>query len=718
MSDQDSPGYRYWAFISYSSKDKKWGRWLHRAIETYRIPTGLVEHQQTPTGYPAPKRFYPLFRDRDELAASSDLGTEIEKALRASHYLIVVCSPFAAQSKWVNREIETFQSFARTRILAVIVDSEPHAAGARELFPPSLRQCEPIAADARPGGDGKTNAKLKLVAGMLGVSFDSLKQRDTHRRIRYLQKLFALAVMAALSLAGLAAYAFQQRDKALSARWQAESVLQFLVYDMRDELEKVGRLELVAKIQKRVDEYHRQLGTEESQPVTLRNRAVALDNAGTLAADRGDLTGAVASYWKALGIVENLARQEPGNADRQSDLSISYDRLGSAQRLQGESAGALISYRKALGIAENLARHEPGNTQLQHGLGSIYENLGDVQSDQGDVAGALISYRKALGIAENLARQEPANADRQIGLSDSHERLGLALREQGDLIGALTSCGQAVEICERLAKEATDNTYWQNKLSGSYWVFGDMQRARGDLAGALNSYQRALGIAKKLTQQDPGNANWERDLSIIYERLGDLQSGNHNPTGALASYRQAAEIRERVAKQGGNAEARFAFTVSSAKVGDAQRALGDLAGALARYREVIGIVEKLTRQDPGNTVWRRFLGLGYDRAGDVQSARNDMSGALASYKQALEIRERLAGQDSGNRVWQRDLWVTYNNIALVMERGSIDGAREWSRKAFEQLSEMKKRGLSISAEDEKTMDQLRQRAESGTATNR
>ena len=94
-SGQASP-YRYWAFISYSSKDKAWGRWLHRAIETYGIPAQLVSHP-TPAGHPAPKRFQPLFRDRDELPASADLGTQIEEALRASRYLIVVCSRHAAQ---------------------------------------------------------------------------------------------------------------------------------------------------------------------------------------------------------------------------------------------------------------------------------------------------------------------------------------------------------------------------------------------------------------------------------------------------------------------------------------------------------------------------------------------------------------------------------------------------------------------------------------------
>lgn len=210
MSNQDSSQYHYWAFISYSSKDKVWGQWLHRAIETYGIPAEFVEHHQTPSGHLAPKRFHPVFRDRDELPASADLGAVIKEALCASHYLIVICSPNAAQSYWVNAEIETFLALGRRdHILAIIVDGEPNAGDTRECFPPALRQFEPIAADARPEGDGKRNATLKLLAGMLGVSFDSLKHRDNQRRRRRLLVAggtMGLLIALFVTLMGVAVY--------------------------------------------------------------------------------------------------------------------------------------------------------------------------------------------------------------------------------------------------------------------------------------------------------------------------------------------------------------------------------------------------------------------------------------------------------------------------------------------------------------------------------
>ena len=90
----------YKAFISYSHTDEQTARWLHRYLENYRMPRALNG------GGAAQKRLRPIFRDREELASSVSLSESIKTALMRSEALIVVCSPAAAQSKWVNEEIQ------------------------------------------------------------------------------------------------------------------------------------------------------------------------------------------------------------------------------------------------------------------------------------------------------------------------------------------------------------------------------------------------------------------------------------------------------------------------------------------------------------------------------------------------------------------------------------------------------------------------------------
>ena len=231
---------RYSAFISYAHSDAAVARWLHRGIENFRFPQTLIG-TDSPFG-PIPKRLPPVFRDRDELAASGDLGTELREALASSRFQIVICTPAAARSKWVDEEIRLFKRLhGEHRTLALIAGGEPHGAGGEECFPPSLRYrlrpdgelstspAEPIAADIRPGKDGRRLALLKLLAGISTVRLDALVRRDHARRQR--RWMFASAVSTAIAVLtiGLAIYAESQRRVAVAQRDLAESSLDFLV---------------------------------------------------------------------------------------------------------------------------------------------------------------------------------------------------------------------------------------------------------------------------------------------------------------------------------------------------------------------------------------------------------------------------------------------------------------------------------------------------------
>jgi WD40 repeat protein len=233
MSNESPPpeGYRYWAFISYSHADKKIVNWLHSSIEQYRLPKGVTDGQQQPIA----RQIFPVFRDRDELPSSSDLGQHLHQALVEARYLIVVCSPNSARSKWVNEEIKTFKSLGRShRVLCLIIDGEPNATDMPghehlECFPPAIRfevapdrsllpsRTEAIAADARQGKDGKRMALLKLIAGIVETNFADLVQRQEQRRIK---RLIGLASVMSVLVFAFAIITWQ----AISAKVRVEEL--------------------------------------------------------------------------------------------------------------------------------------------------------------------------------------------------------------------------------------------------------------------------------------------------------------------------------------------------------------------------------------------------------------------------------------------------------------------------------------------------------------
>lgn len=207
-AESSTQEYRYAAFISYrhAPLDRRWAVWLHSALETYRVPRRLVTAG-------APPRIGRVFRDEEEVAAVADLSNTIESALRQSKYLVVICSPRCASSAWVNREVEVFRELGRAdQILAVLVEGEPH-----ESFPPALcamhqgpphakrpgdenrRIREPLAADGRPQPGERPRAirrtvLLRLIATLIGVYFDDLRQREQERTLKRVIRIAAAAL--------------------------------------------------------------------------------------------------------------------------------------------------------------------------------------------------------------------------------------------------------------------------------------------------------------------------------------------------------------------------------------------------------------------------------------------------------------------------------------------------------------------------------------------
>ena len=373
---------KYRAFISYSHRDAKWANWLHRALESYRPPKKMIG-TATARG-PVPKRLTPIFRDRDELASATDLGTVISDALGQSACQIVICSPQSAKSKWVNEEILAFKRLGREdRIFCLIVDGEPNASDIpgredEECFPQALRfvlrvegrlsdtRTEPIAADARPGKDGKNNAKLKLIAGVIGVGFDALKRRDQQRRIR---RLFAMACSAMAGMVvttGLAAYALVERAaaKRQTVRAEAETetakqTTKFLVdlFKISDPSEARGNSvtarEMLDKGAARID---KELAHQPAIQATL------MDTLGSVYMGLGLYEQAQPLLDRSVATRRRLKPQDP------LLLSDSLEHLGDLLTLKAQFDAAEKIYREAI-QAESLRPSDPASqVQLANSL--------------------------------------------------------------------------------------------------------------------------------------------------------------------------------------------------------------------------------------------------------------------------------------------------------------------------------------------------------------
>ena len=169
----------YDAFISYSHRDLKWGRWLQRRLENAPVPKDDIG--QKPLG-----NKLRVFRDQTDLAGV-ELKSALHRELSASRYLIVICSPSSAASRWVNDEISYFLSLGRSdHVIPFIVEGEPESDHPNlECYPPALRSIDgQHLLGANTQEIGKSKAFLKLLAILLDIRFNRLVDREKQRKRR------------------------------------------------------------------------------------------------------------------------------------------------------------------------------------------------------------------------------------------------------------------------------------------------------------------------------------------------------------------------------------------------------------------------------------------------------------------------------------------------------------------------------------------------------
>lgn len=525
--------FKYKAFISYSHKDEKWAGWLHRSLEGYRTPGRLVGE----AGHhgPVPARLSPIFRDRDELASSADLSEKINSALEDSENLIVICSPEAAASIWVNKEIEAFKQMGRSaNIFCMIVAGDPSQTGLDgDCFPPALRQtyddagelvegpAEPIAADLRKAADGRTLAKIKILAGLLGVGLDELRQRETVRRQRRMMMITAGSVAAAVVTIFLAINATLARNEAEQRREQAEDLLGFMVGDLRTSLTPIGRLDLLEDVADRAMEY---LGTVDVNTLTdaeLLRQAQVLTQLGEIRLEQLEYEEALASFTEAYNRSAVLQQLAPEDGERlfnrgQAEYWVGYVHYttGSLQ----EATNWMARYRDT---SVQLVALEPDNDVYKRELGYAHHNMAVMADSRGDQEAAREGYEFLLRVLEDLAARD-SSTTLQLDIANSVSWLGNLEWESGDVQEALSFHERAHQIVDRVYQADPTNSVVMERLAVAARRAAELRAQTDDIEGALKLTEESIALFENQASKDASNAESVKQLAssrMLYAQL-------------------------------------------------------------------------------------------------------------------------------------------------------------------------------------------------------
>jgi tetratricopeptide (TPR) repeat protein len=531
--DRQDGAYAYRAFISYSHRDKDLAQWLHRQVESYRIPEKLVG-KATGIGR-TPRRLRPIFRDREELPASGDLSAELSGALRQSMFLVVICSPAAARSRWVNEEILQFKRVhGDGRVLAIVADGEPNASDTvgkeyLECFPRALRYrigadgelsdipAEPIAADVRREADGPRLAVQKLIAGLTGLKLDELVQRETQRRIAQMTAIAAGAMVGMVITGGLAFYANSLRIEANEQRTIAQreaaaarAASDYLVgtFELSNPATENPRtITALTILGRSAERARRELADQPAiQARLLATLGRAYNNLGLL----GEAQAAFESAMPAIN------KSGPDGVEAMLVLAMTY-----------ANQGALEKGLAAVRHAESLLGSNPrGNASLR---AKVALTEGRILTSASKVKEGVAAFDRALAYYRAAGRDAPEGA-----LAMVLNNRGLLLSDDGQFAAAEASLGESLTLFQKElgANHLSTGKGWFALAQNSFNA-GDLPTARTRIANALQIERRVL---------DPDNPILGDTLSMqgqIYQGLGQLPEAERSLREAVSIYRKA-----------------------------------------------------------------------------------------------------------------------------------------------------------------------------------
>ena len=516
---------RYKAYISYSHKDEVLAAWLQRTLESYRVPRGLVG-RQTDAGE-IPDRIRPVFRDRADLSSATDLKDTVKEALTESENLIVLCSPDAAASHWVNEEIRQFAHSGRAgRVFCIIVGGELSSDGSvSDCFPAALAEIglhEPLAADVRSWADGKNNAKLKLIAGLLGVRLDVLLRRDLRRR-RKRQVLTVLGTTAALLLAVMTVFS------QISERQEREKTEQFATFivGLGERLQTDVDLETRALIGKQATDYFESVNPDKLSSDTGMKVAIAIRQMGLVSEGLGRPDEALESFQQSRDLLSTLAEKYPKVHEILFQLAYAEFYIGNVHLDQGRFSRAMEAMQKNYELNQELVEIDPVNADWIMELAYAHNNLAAVQLDSGKGINkeTLAHVAEATRLMERVFILRPGDEAVADGYATILAWAADAQLQACNLEEAALLRSRSKELVNSAVQ--SDPANYDLKLQYTYALAGaarlQIDIGRYDLAEQYVTV--AISILQQLSAADPSNVVYRREefyrRSMLAALLGE-----------------------------------------------------------------------------------------------------------------------------------------------------------------------------------------------------
>jgi len=505
----------------------------------------------------------------------------------------------------------------------------------------ALRNGDLVLARVQADGLEDENARTGLLA-KISESESRLLRERRQRRVA-LWAAGALAIGLVVSAAFYTRALVQARNRAeaahrneAQARARSENLMNFMLRDLRESLEPVGRLDVLDKVARKALEEIEQTPEARLSDEELSQRAQALDQIGDVFRARGDIDVASRTYERSHGIRKRLAQKDPERPEWRRGLAVSLMRRGDVLEERGDTAGGMRCFEEAERILAPLTADPAAPADWLAERSGALMKMGDNWESQGNPSQALRFQRHAVTQMEECARREPRRAVWKQDLAAAHSKIGDLLSATGQNEEALAEYRRYLQIISDLLAKDPLNASLIRELAVAHNSVGWALRGLGKYDAALAEILEQQRLGERLVALDRSNANWKRDLAQSHAAAARILKMMGRMEEALVEYQAATKgLQELAASDPDNKSVARDASLSAAMTGSVLLALSRTGEAKGILSDAVGTLTRLAGEDPSNAMWQYglasaeiWLGQAEERLGDQTSAVTRWSAAV------------------------------------------------------------------------------------------
>ena len=405
-----------------------------------------------------------------------------------------------------------------------------------------------------------------------------------------------------------------------------------------------------------------------------------------LEANLGDTKGALESYNKALGLLENVSRERPGSVDVRNDILNIYRRIGDIYAYTKSTDAALRAYSHARAVGETLLAQRPDDFRLMRSLADIYQAEARNLRVNEDLNGAIDSSNRAMELYRKASANRPEDLPIRRDISSTAAAAGMAQSRLGNRDEALRNFNEAVGHLEYLVMRDPQNTVHRRALMLAYSHIGDTLTEQGvarasDLPAALQAYLKMYGVAQKLYKEDPTNFRGVSDIGIASMRVAKATA---DPAQKLERYNEALGYLQRAAQINTDLILEMNTAFVETRIAELLRAKGS-RDAVRYFQRAVLANERLLANDPKNQSVRTTLMEDLRALGEDSAERGAAREAIAMRDRLIELAEQVKTLNVSNRT-QGQIARGYAGAGFIdLRLGDRKGAAHWFERAVGEL---------------------------------